>query len=132
MGESIFLLGSEDVRNAGQSMRSAAEQMSSAAGTVYAATDRLHNILDEHVTRIENALALPVTAEVSNVLTLRDQFAMAALTGMFASEPLREWQDPGFNGWAAQCAYICADAMLRARESQPLPVIEPGEEERNA
>lgn len=52
--------------------------------------------------------------------TLRDQFAMAAITGMLASEPLQEWHNFGFYGWAAKAAYICADAMMEARGAIPV------------
>ena len=47
---------------------------------------------------------------------LRDQFAMAALTGLFA--------DPSFNKYTdttAALAYLMADAMLEARKSGGRP-----------
>jgi hypothetical protein len=44
--------------------------------------------------------------------TLRDQFAMAALTGLLAAE--LEYDNPADH--MAKQAYIAADAMLKARE----------------
>ena len=50
--------------------------------------------------------------------TLRDHFAMAALQGLIASEPLQDWANAGFAGWAAKQAYLFADGMLEAREGK--------------
>lgn len=44
--------------------------------------------------------------------TLRDQFAMAALTGLLAHEACAATE-------ASECAYRYADAMLEARKVQP-------------
>ena len=46
-------------------------------------------------------------------LTLRDQFAMAALTGICASGPGRQFT----NGLLAKEAYQLADAMLEERKN---------------
>jgi len=45
-------------------------------------------------------------------LTLRDQFAMAALTGIVRGTPVASAQV------AASCAYVFADAMLEARKEK--------------
>ncbi len=47
-----------------------------------------------------------------NECTLRDQLAMAALTGMITCKSEGSWLN--FSKWA----YICADAMLEAREKE--------------
>jgi hypothetical protein len=47
--------------------------------------------------------------------TLRDQFAMAALSGLLAADPDR-YTDPA-SYWAKD-AYAHADAMLRVREGE--------------
>jgi hypothetical protein len=44
--------------------------------------------------------------------TLRDQFAMAALTGITRGTPVSAAQS------AATCAYLFADAMLEARKEK--------------
>ena len=44
--------------------------------------------------------------------TLRDQFAMAALTGIVRGTPVASAQV------AASCAYVFADAMLEARKEK--------------
>lgn len=54
----------------------------------------------------------------SDNTTVRDQFAMAALQGMLANrlyEPPRRLKADGF----AEDAYTFADAMLKARGTQP-------------
>lgn len=50
--------------------------------------------------------------------TLRDEFAMAALQGMIASDPVVDRKTVNRDVWA-RVAYEFADAMLRARESKP-------------
>jgi hypothetical protein len=55
---------------------------------------------------------LPATY-VPKVATLRDQFAMAALTGLMAISPAKQ----SLEG-IAEFSYIAADAMLRAREAK--------------
>ena len=47
-------------------------------------------------------------------MTLRDQFAMAALTGMLANPITKKIVKPGFFG----TAYEIADAMLEARKEK--------------
>ena len=51
--------------------------------------------------------------------TLRDQFAMAALTGF--TNQVEGQQSPTTWAWdgLAQAAYRAADAMLKAREDKP-------------
>lgn len=49
---------------------------------------------------------------MSEVKTLRDEFAMAALTGMLASPSTSAWADSEY--WS-QVSYVFADAMLEAR-----------------
>jgi hypothetical protein len=46
---------------------------------------------------------------------LRDQFAMAALTGILAADPER-YRDP--QGYWAKEAYAFADEMLKTREGE--------------
>ena len=47
-----------------------------------------------------------------NGMTLRDYFAAAALTGLMADGGGPSWDDD------ATHAYLCADAMLKAREAK--------------
>ena len=56
MSEYVTLLEVEDVKSAGYTMQRAAEQMSQAAGQFNADVTRLVQILDEHATRIEQAV----------------------------------------------------------------------------
>ncbi len=51
---------------------------------------------------------------------LRDEFAMAALTGLLANED----RDADASGYALD-AYMFADAMLKARESLTTPEKQP-------
>jgi hypothetical protein len=53
---------------------------------------------------------------ITSTATLRDQFAMAALTGDVANEGIAQ-STPGC-AIVAKCAYAMADAMLAARESE--------------
>lgn len=51
----------------------------------------------------------------------RDQFAMAALTGLLANPKLQDaiLKKGGANsGWIEQSAYAFADAMMKTREAQ--------------
>ncbi len=58
-------------------------------------------------------------ARVAAAMSLRDQFAMAALTGIIASEPPETWTSAEFESPRrhrfARMAYKHADAMLAAR-----------------
>jgi hypothetical protein len=67
-----------------------------------------HNIMDE------DGKHRPVTVPISmaETLTLRDQFAMAALIGLMTSEP-----DANLNIKAKHC-YMAADAMIEARKEK--------------
>lgn len=56
MAEHIILIGAEDVRSAGNTMRSAAEDMRSAASTIDGAMDRQRLFLDDWLLRFETIL----------------------------------------------------------------------------
>lgn len=51
-------------------------------------------------------------------LTLRDQFAMAALTGILANDNLLPADNEFVPYRASGCAYEIADAMLEARKEK--------------
>lgn len=55
---------------------------------------------------------LPVA--IQEAMTLRDQFAMAALTGLLTHNAMTNG-----SGYAATFAYEIADAMLKARQWLP-------------
>lgn len=57
--DAVHLVGAEDVRSAGQSMRHAAEDMRSAANTISEAMDQQRRFMDEWMTRFEVAMARP-------------------------------------------------------------------------
>lgn len=59
----------------------------------------------------ENGYQIP--AVLSEATTLRDQFAMAAMTGLMAINPAA-----GSLAGIAEFSYIAADAMLKAREAK--------------
>jgi hypothetical protein len=63
---------------------------------------------------IQNAEGYQMPAVISEATTLRDQFAMAALTGLLSLKSLRcmSCED------RATFAYLNADAMLKAREAK--------------
>lgn len=67
-----------------------------------------HNIMNE--VGYHRPVTIPIS--MSETLTLRDQFAMAALTGITRGTPVSAAQS------AATCAYIFADAMLEARKEK--------------
>lgn len=52
------------------------------------------------------------TGGLPQAATLRDQFAMAALTGLFSIKHLREMSDEDL----AAISYTLADAMMEARK----------------
>lgn len=52
------------------------------------------------------------------VPTLRDQFAMAALTGIVSSNPSVKTTHPEYVKAIADTAYDFADEMLKAREAR--------------
>lgn len=53
MSDHILLIGADDVRSAGHSMKQAAEDMRSAANTIDCALDRHRSFLDEWLLRFE-------------------------------------------------------------------------------
>jgi hypothetical protein len=57
MMESIYLMGSEDVRSASSTMSRAAEQMQGAASNVASALEQHQRFLDDWLSRFEAALA---------------------------------------------------------------------------
>ena len=61
---------------------------------------------------VERELAVDTPAMLAGDKTLRDEFAMAALTGLIAARAV--WTDSSFDR-AASRAYQFADAMLEAR-----------------
>lgn len=52
----VLLIGADDVRSAGNTISSAADTMRQAASTFDGAVDRLVRALDDHATRIEQAM----------------------------------------------------------------------------
>lgn len=66
-----------------------------------------HNIMDESGYQ----RAVPVPISLSETLTLRDQFAMAAITGFLSP-------DKNAQKVRAEYAYSIADAMLEARKEK--------------
>jgi hypothetical protein len=63
----------------------------------------------------EPVAACPATA--SEAPTLRDQFAMAAMTGLVGTNPHSSWAANSFT-ILAHGAYLVADAMLEARTAE--------------
>ena len=68
-----------------------------------------HNIMNE--VGYHRPVTIPIS--MTETLTLRDQFAMAAMTGML-SDP-----ECGALGKIAEYAYTMADLMLEARKDKP-------------
>lgn len=54
MSEHIYLLGSEEVRGAGNAMRGAAEEMSRAAMNIQGALERHERFLDDWLLRLSD------------------------------------------------------------------------------
>lgn len=52
-------------------------------------------------------------------LTLRDQFAMAAMQGILSNEAMIAVVIEESAAWVSREAYIMADAMLKARGKKP-------------
>ena len=67
-----------------------------------------HNIMDENGYQ----RPVPVPISMSETLTLRDQFAMAALPGLLNKDSIDNAK------LAAQVAYAVADRMLEARKEK--------------
>lgn len=66
------------------------------------------------ITRLRFEFTMHKSDERQKIGGLRDQFAMAALTGLLTQE--RAMTEPYHN--IASTAYDAADAMLKARESE--------------
>ena len=64
--------------------------------------------------RGETGSGNPAIETVQVAITIRDQFAMAALTGMMASDVASGWTQET----VSQDAYAIADAMLEARKGE--------------
>jgi len=62
---------------------------------------------------IQNAEGYQMPAVISEATTLRDQFAMAALTGLLANPDAAKYSKD-----RTEVAYELADAMLKAREAK--------------
>jgi hypothetical protein len=56
VAEYVHLIGAEDIRSAGNSMRSAADDMRSAASSIDSSFDRHQRFLDDWLQRFEAAL----------------------------------------------------------------------------
>ncbi len=67
---------------------------------------------EEQIAELKQSLA-----QAKQKKTLRDEFAIAALTGLLANKKLMEQflTDPEHEDWFADLAYQHADAMLRER-----------------
>jgi hypothetical protein len=69
-------------------------------------------------------LVIPVETYRRDTCSLRDQFAMAALTGLVSNTLIAEHAAKAqldgeeFPSWVAQRAYQYADAMLEARKAR--------------
>jgi len=68
---------------------------------------------EQEIAELKNSLA-----QANITKTLRDEFAMAVLTGLLANRKLMEQflADPEHEDWFADLAYQSADAMLRERK----------------
>jgi hypothetical protein len=73
-----------------------------------------HNIMNE--VGYHRPVTIPIS--MSETLTLRDQFAMAALTGILANDNLLPADNEFVPYRASGCAYEIADAMLEARKEK--------------
>jgi hypothetical protein len=69
-----------------------------------------HNIMNE--AGYHRPVTIPIS--MTETLTLRDQFAMAALTGMIANPITKRIEEAGLS----KIAYEIADAMLEARKEK--------------
>ena len=69
--------------------------------------------MDERIYAALNEILIQMQIEAQDGPSLRDQFAMAALAGMFANPEIDFDYGPG-----AESAYKQADAMLRARAAK--------------
>jgi len=54
--ENVYLIGSEDVSRAAQSMRSAADEMNRAAASIDGSLDRFQRFMDDWLQRLESAM----------------------------------------------------------------------------
>ena len=71
-------------------------------------------LYERHTLTDENGVQRPFKTPIliTEVLTIRDQFAMAALTGMIPSISSSNWKK------IAEHSYEVADAMLEARKEK--------------
>ena len=83
------------------------------AETLHIDASHLENVLD----RFTYNLGCELTARAEQQPTLRDRFAMAALTGLLAGDSVGGLSANG----AAYGAYEIADAMLEARKPKTEP-----------
>jgi hypothetical protein len=67
---------------------------------------------------IQNAEGYQMPAVISEATTLRDQFAMAALTGLLSNPKLADTALKKGPRWFDEVAYQYADGMLNARETK--------------
>lgn len=65
MSESIYLMGSEDVRSAGSAMREAATEMSRAAMNIQGALEQQQRFLDDWLLRLSDLLETHGTTKES-------------------------------------------------------------------
>jgi hypothetical protein len=65
-------------------------------------------LVETHAAIIRTAMDMP-EPPAAKVKTLRDEFAMAALTSLM-------WGVPADDGYIAECCYRIADSMMKARE----------------
>lgn len=61
----------------------------------------------------------PVISAKNETLTLRDQFAMAAMNGILSNHCMIDNVTEQSAAWVAKESYLMADAMLNARYKQP-------------
>lgn len=79
--------------------------------------------LDRFISTFSETLHDVASKLLEERLTLRDQFATAALQGLLSSPHLESFQFPPYSRndpeAVAKDAYALADAMLKAREPKP-------------
>lgn len=68
MSDSVYLIGADDVRSAGHSMRSAAEQMSQAALNIDGTMERHQRFLEDWLMRFEDVMTRSVQPQAVVVI----------------------------------------------------------------